>query len=173
MKKLILLMCFLAYSGCGIKQESVSQPLLIDKDVVITKHYVEFGGMYDREYELTIRETGEVSLRGKFTATNPFIEERWNVPPDEVARMVETFRNNGFFEMGEKYGEQAIDGGEWSISIIIDDKEKKVKRLSWDKHTSEEKTLRNLELLINKTAEADSHLRKCCYFPDYPSEEIS
>ncbi len=166
-KKLVLLFCFLCF-GCEMTQP----PILISSETVITKHYLEGGGMYNREYEITIRGTGEVSFKGNFAFKKPLFREQWRIPPEDVIHLVKAFRRSGFFELGDRYGGLAVDGSDTSISFVIDGNVKKVTRLSWAMNTPEERILKELELLINKTVEADSRIRKCCYFPDYPSESI-
>lgn len=175
-KKLVLLICFLCF-GCGTTQDKtqkgVQPPILLSSDTVITKHYDEAGGLYNREYEITIRGTGEVFFKGNFAFKEPVFQDQWRVPPENIASLVEAFYNTGFFELGDRYGEIAIDGSQTSISIIIDGKEKKVRRLSWGKDTPEKRTLKELEILINQTVDAEPRIRKCCYFPDYyPSGSI-
>lgn len=172
MKYLIFFIILFTVAGCEIVQPSIAPPIQIDKDTQITKHYFETGGLYNRNYEIMIRGSGEVFLKGNFGLKKPVFEKQWNIPPEDVAKLVETFRKNNFFEFGDKYGSDAMDVTEISLGIFTDGKEKNVTRLSHDKHTKEEEILRKLELMVNKTANAEPSLRECCYFDNYPPESI-
>src|SRR5947209_7066752 len=90
----------------NITQEVTSeQKTQVSDDTVITKRYVEIGGMWDREYELTIRGTGQVTFRGK-TGLGKLggKAERWEIPREDVARIVEAFDRTHFFQLGNEYG---------------------------------------------------------------------
>ncbi len=184
MNKLILLLCLLLCSGCGNAQQKSTSfsavektPLMINADTVITKHYYSFGSLYDREYELTIKGTGEVTFIGKTSLRDDTgVKEQWTMSQDDLARLVEGFQNIGFFQLSNEYGN--LDGTHtpWTtIKIATNDKEKTIKRWFIDekKFTHEEHSLRNLELLINRTVGADSRIRKAfdLSLEYYPTDE--
>ena len=171
MNKLILLLCLLLCSGCGTNQQKSKSfssiekpPILINVETLITKHYFNFGALVEKEYELTIKGTGEVTFKGKTSLRDDKgVNEKWNISQDELARLVEDFQNIDFFQLRNEYGSIGGTHSPWTtIKIATDGKEKKVKRWFSDekKFTPKERSLKNLKLLINRMVEADSRIRK-------------
>ena len=184
MNKLILLHCFLLCSGCGNTQQKSTSfssvekpPLLINADTVITKHYFNFGSLYDKEYELTIKGTREVTFKGKTSFKDDTgVNEQWNISQVELARLVEGFQNIGFFQLSNEYGSLGGTHTPWTtIKIATNGKEKTIKRWFVDekKFTPEEHSMRNLELLINRTVGAETRIRKAfdLSLEYYPTDE--
>lgn len=178
MKTLLCFFSFLIFTSCGIFQnqsllnKSPKAPSIQTSDnTIITKQYVETGGLYDRNFEIQISGTGKVRFKGKFGGKE-FYKEEWNIPKENVARLVENLNDSGFFQLGDSYGKDTIDVSLTTISINIDGKGKSVKRLS-SNNTPEEIKLREFDHLINNTVNAEPRIRECCYFPSYyPSESI-
>jgi hypothetical protein len=94
-RKQLLLFCVFLCSACaGIQQEAADKLLKtrkISDDTIITKHYVETGGLYNREYKLTVRRTGEVTFKGNFAFKDPAVQEQWKVSRDKIAHLIEAF----------------------------------------------------------------------------------
>jgi hypothetical protein len=172
MKNFLIIMCLTFFQSCGIlKDKPVNERVKkVSDDTIIVKKYHETGGLYDRNYEIKILATGEVQFKGK-AGGNEIYYENWNISREQVADLVNAFDESGFFGMNNEYGIDAIDVSEKTLSITTNNKEKTVKRLS-PQNTAEEKTLQELESLINKTVDAEPRIRKCCFFSDYPSESI-
>lgn len=176
MKIYILLFNLILFSTCGIFRDEGITPTTISEDTIITKSYVESGGLYSRNYELTIRGTGEVTLTNNCKHQKIAEQEQWQISQDKLIPLIEAFQHIDFFNLKSEYGSLWIDGAISTISINFDDKKKTVKRF-WHGNTSEEKDLRKLEVLINKTADAETRIRKACYSHndpplDYPSESL-
>ena len=152
-------------SGCENFQNIVAPSLKTYEDAIVTKRYVETGGLYTRNYELIIRGNGEVSLNCNFDVEKLAAQKNWKVPPQDIAKLIDAFRQKGFFELNDKYGSIAVDVAEITISASVNGNEKKVTRLSWDNKTQQEKTLRELELLVNKSVNADQRFRECIAYP--------
>ncbi len=178
MKTFLFLFSFLICTSCGmfqsqnlLKQSPKVPSIQMSDNTIITKQYIEAGGLYVRNYEIKISGTGKVNFKGKFIG-NEFYKEEWYIPKENVAGLIETLNNLGFFQLSDSYGEPAADMSETIISVSIAGKEKSVKRLSFN-NTAEEKKLKEFDYLINNTVNAESRIRKCCYFPTYyPSESI-
>jgi hypothetical protein len=125
-----------------------------------------------REYELTIRGTGEVSFRGKFGNRQLGNPERWEVSRADIARLVEAFDRAGFFQLGDEYGRDPNTVGTdeaFSLTgIVIGGRSKTVSRQVRDerKFTPEERTLRGLELTIIGVAGAEARIREACALED-------
>lgn len=182
MNKLILLLCFLLCSSCAITKEKLASaspieksPIQINTDTVITKHYASYGAFYNREYELTIKGTGEVSFKAKSDRDDIAVNEKWNVSQNDLAVIIEGFQNIGFFQLRNEYESPGSHSPFTTIKIITDGKEKTIKRWYTGKQnlTPEESSLRNLELLINRATQTNSRIRKAfnLSLTDYPSDE--
>lgn len=184
MKIYILLFNLILFSACGIfrdvattPQISQNTPTNISEDITITKSYVETGGLYDRNYELIIRGTGKITFKNNCKHKETAEQEEWQISRDELLPLIEAIQNIDFFNLKSEYGTLAVDGAISTISINFDNKKKTIKRLDFNGTTSEEKDLRKLEILINKTADAETRIRKACYSHnepplDYPSESL-
>lgn len=140
-------------------------------DAVIKKRYTETGGLYDRDYELTIKGNGQVVMDANTYKPKPYHAE-WNVPPENFSRLVDAFQDSDFYTLNaEESDPLAIDGAITTIFISVNGREKQVKRFSGN--SQDRKTLTKLQTIINKEAGAEPHIRKCCYFPpEYAFESI-
>jgi hypothetical protein len=197
MKSWLLLICLTLCLSCGVPQgdavsgKTAASPALKDDaatappatqmqesargqklsagaDTVITKHYLEIGGLWEREYKLTIRGTGEVTLRSKVGLHKLGRPERWKITGDDVARVVEAFDRANFFQLGNEYGKpfDNASGHDAVITVGFESgrRSKTVKRhLDDQPYSPDERALKELEQTIIKTAQAEPRIRSACY----------
>lgn len=159
--------------GRAVPAETTPTPFLYGSDDVIKKTFHSNAGMdVNRDFELTIKGNGQVTLDGNINNLKPLHAE-WQVAPENFTRMVKAFENSQFYTLKEKsVGNLGTHFVTVKIFISVNGKIKQVEH-STSTNSPESQILWELQKIINQETQAEPYIRKFChYLENYPSESI-
>lgn len=128
------------------------------------------GGMWMREYDLSLSRGGEVNFRGKYGARELGESETWRVPSEDVDQLLKEFSAAGFLRLAPKAAQStAIDQATRTITLVGSGESKSVTRMlrGHEGMSDDERKMEELERAIITAAGAEARIRECCY-PGYP-----
>lgn len=178
-KTLFLIYC-LSCLSCAIEQsravslKTTPTPVLYGSDAVIKKIFHGNAGVDpDRDFELTIKGNGQVTLDGNINNLKPLHAE-WKIPPENFSRLVDAIESSDFYNLQKKYDK--ISGSHFAvltISVSFNGKANQVEYILSGDNSPEEQIIRKLQTIIKQETQSEPYIRQFCRYPsNYPAESI-